>query len=206
MDILHLYPVMVHLVPYLTYRDVKLLAQYSAEVCAVITLLNNRCRVKLQNHPMINELDLLELVYFLNGYKHWEINSIEVDKNRISLRFNYVLFEYYDNGNKRSVHWFINNSSSKLYGPATVHWFRNGDKRSEIWYKDGKLHRTDGPSWSRWYENGNKHYEYWHKDGRSHRVEGPSMISWYENGYPRSEYWYVNGLYIREWTSTKYNI
>jgi antitoxin component YwqK of YwqJK toxin-antitoxin module len=87
---------------------------------------------------------------------------------------------------------FINNNPK-------IEYFNNGQKQSELWYLNDKHHREDGPSYQSWYSNGQKRYESWLLNGKLHREDGPAYQFWYSNGQKRIEEWWLNNKeYTRE--------
>ena len=78
-------------------------------------------------------------------------------------------------------------------------YWDNGQKKSERWYLNDKLHREDGPAYQRWHKDGQKEYERWWLNGKRHRENGPARQYWYSNGQKKYENWFLNNiLYSRE--------
>ena len=82
-----------------------------------------------------------------------------------------VKIEYYDNGQKKSENWFLNDKLHREDGPAYQQWYENGQKDNEGWYLNGKIHREDGPAYQYWYENGQMKYEEWYLNGNKYSRE-----------------------------------
>jgi len=89
-----------------------------------------------------------------------------------------------------------------------IEYYDNGQKKSERWYLNDKLHREDGPAIQHWYENGQKKSKRWWLNGKQHREDGPAYQDWYDNGQKNSERWWLNDInYTRgEWVEELKNI
>ena len=82
-----------------------------------------------------------------------------------------IIEKFWDNGQKKSENWSINNKYHREDGPAYQEWYENGQKQSEGWWLNGRYHREDGPSVQWWYKNGQKWYEYWYLNNKWYRRE-----------------------------------
>jgi antitoxin component YwqK of YwqJK toxin-antitoxin module len=91
------------------------------------------------------------------------------------------------------------------YGPAIIYYYENGNKKSEIYYLNDQRHRADGPTIIDYFENNNKQEEHYFLNNKHHRTDGPAHISYLNNGNKKSEKYYLNDLTLENWCKT-YNV
>ena len=77
-------------------------------------------------------------------------------------------------------------------------YYNNGNIKSISYYVNNKLHRLDGPAYISYYENGNIEYEGYYVHGKRHRLDGPAYSAYCEDGSVEIQKYFINGNVCNE--------
>lgn len=198
-----LFPILLHLIPYLPFHISILLASNNQECRDVIYYLNS----KLINGKQSNWIQkwswtwswtLFEIGHFLNNYQGWSNCNI-IYKQGIIQKDNNKIYIVKDNTGYLVI-WSKENRIHRKYGPAVVKYINTPlgiDIVRQEWYMDGVLHRDNGPAIKLF--NNQICQEHWYQQGLLHREDEPAII--YKNQYNRileSFYYYEGQAHLED--------
>ena len=105
--------------------------------------------------------------------------------------------EYYNNGKiRRERYYNTNNELHRENEPAWIDYFENGNIKSMDYYINGDTHREDGPAVIGYYENGNIRFKSYFVNDKIHREDGPADTYYSEDGLASCKNYYINGVYL----------
>lgn len=192
------YPVLIRLVPYLDHKTLMLIQSHSV----VKTVISRLTRIFISKFPEINTVSFiniidkrklfLEIVYFLNRYRYWDLSKISFN----NLTFSRCHGSRQVKVQTNCISWFRKDQLHREIGPAWMSWYANGQRRDATWALKGKTHCINGPAVQSWYQNGVLCKECWRQNNELHRLDGPARIVWQENGQLYYKGWYLHDKII----------